>query len=418
MKARSLSCVLSLVLLCTVLGCKTTREQKPVTADVEEQGLYVSAPEPSKPSGRKGLFGSLFGRREPVVATEEGVFANTPEAWKLLGLRRLWGIDALGGDVAIQNLWIIDRYLFLENEQHYFYVYDRDTGEYVFGLDIGAPITDQPTFSPDDRVLYVVAARASNTFELKFAASTGPAVDLRNLYFGTDHHRLYKVDRKTGAYTDGRTVGNAIHSTPVMSSNTVYFGCNDGTVYGVERAGKMEVCRRFKTGGPVTAGVLLEGGVLYICSQDYFVYAIPAIQPQAGKSDYLWKVSLESGTAETPASIGSRLYVKTLSRGLFALNKDSEGSTQWHVPEGKKLLCVGKKNAYVLLNGEPPRIALVDGDEGVIKEKMDASGFSCFVTDPSDATIYMVSRQGRVLALREWEGEEPSPAGDVEEAAD
>jgi len=416
MKARSLSCVLSLVLLCTVLGCKTTREQKPVTAEVEEQGLYVSAPEPS-------------GRGEPVVAPEEDVFANTPEAWKLLGLRRLWGIDALGGDVAIQNLWIIDRYLFLENEQHYFYVYDRDTGEYVFGLDIGAPITDQPTFSPEDGLLYVAAAdfcyeidlvnrRASRALELKFAASTGPAVDLRNLYFGTDHRRLYKLDRKTGAYIDGRTVGNAIHSTPVMSSNTVYFGCNDGTVYGVERAGRMEVSRRFKTGGQVTAGVLLEGGVLYICSQDYFVYAIPAIQPQAGKSDYLWKVSLESGTAETPASIGSRLYVKTLSRGLFALNKDSEGSTQWHVPEGKKLLCVGKKNAYVLLNGEPPRIALVDSDEGVIKEKMDASGFSCFVTDPSDATIYLVSRQGRLLALREWEGEEPSPAGDVEGAAD
>ena len=429
MKARSVSCVLAFVLVYAMVGCKATPEQRPVATDSQEQGLYVAAPRAEKPTGLKGMFASLFGHKETVVVEEEGVYANAPEAWKLLGLRRLWGIAPLGGEQTIQRAWLIDRYLFLENDLHYFYVYDRHTGEFVFGLNIGAPITNEPTYSAEDGMLYVVAGgfcyeidlinrRAPRTLDLVFSASTGPAVDMLALYFGTDNHRLCKVDRKSSYYTDGRSVKNAIHSTPVMGTNTVYFGCNDGTVYGVERAGKMEISRRFETGGPVTAGVLLEEGLLYVCSQDYYIYAIPAIQPQAGKSDYLWKVSLESGTAETPASIGSRLYVRTESRGLFALNKYDNGTTQWHVPEGEKLLCVGKENAYVLLKGEPPRIVLVDSEEGIMKERMDVSGFSCFVTNPVDATIYLVGRQGRVLALREWEGEEPSPDAEVREAED
>ncbi|MFH0965726.1 MAG: PQQ-binding-like beta-propeller repeat protein [Planctomycetota bacterium] len=387
MKANSVFLALALSILCVVGGCQAAKEKKVLTQALSE------AQSPAAPPG-------------PLLA-------NTPDAWRLLGLRRLWGVQDFEANVQIVNAWMIADYLFLENSKHFFYVFNRHTGEYVFGLDVGTSVTHDPTYFAPDNILYLVAGascyeielsnrRVPRTLHLAFAAATGPAVDLLKLYFGSDNNRLAVMDRKGGFYMDGRTVGNAIHSTPVLGDNTVFFGSNDGKVYGVSRS-DLEVVRSFQTGAPVTADVVVENNMVYACSQDYFVYCIPTVQPVTGKGDFLWKVSLESAIARSPVNIANRLYVKTVSNGLFALNKEEEGKTVWHIPSGQQFLCVGKKSAYVLMDCRPCVITLVDNETGALKERIDVTGYEFFATNPLDATLYLVSARGGVLALREWE---------------
>jgi len=381
MKAEVVFLALALSILCVLGGCQAAHKEKPAAGGVAEEAA------------------------SPVLA-------NTPETWRLLGLQRLWGVQDFDENVEILRAWMIADYLFLENSRHFFYVFNRHTGEYVFGLDVGAPVTHDPSYFAPDDVLYIVAGascyevelknrRVPRTLKLTFAASTGPAVDLLKLYFGTDNKRLIVMDRKGGFYMDGRTVKNAIHSTPKLGDNSVFFGCNDGMVYGVQRS-DLGVARKFQTGAPVTADVIVENNMVYACSQDYFVYCIPTVQPVTGKGDFIWKVSLESAIEESPVNIAGRLYVKTVSNGLFALDKE-EGKTVWHLAHGERLLCVGKKSAYALMDGRPSVIALVDNDTGALKERIDVSGYEFFATNPVDATLYLVNSRGGVLALREWD---------------
>ena len=144
--------------------------------------------------------------------------------------------------------------------------------------------------------------------------------------------------------------------------------------------------------------------VIYAVSHDYNVYALTEVQPSSKAANFLWKVSLESVIADSPVSIGERLYVNTVSKGLFAMEK-ADGSILWNVPQGQRVLAAGKKNVYVLMRGHRPRIGLVDFETGELKELIDARGHVLFTTNTVEPTLYMADRRGGVLALREWDAE-------------
>jgi len=372
--------------LCVAVGCKA---QKPATKD----GLWDTS--------------------------KMNVLKNNESTWKLLGLERLWGVAGEGS--APRNVWIVKDYLIIEAANSLLGFFNRQSGVYLFALDIGSPVVGHPVpWEVSERageahdLLYIVATgtlfeirmdsqSVERQLDLKFAAATAPTMDFQNLYFGSDNNRLCVVNRRLWYYSAGRRVGAPIHSTPVMGDNAVLFGCQDGNVYGVTRE-SMDITRTFQTNGPVSADLVLENHVIYAVSHDYNVYALTEVQPSSKAANFLWKVSLESVIADSPVSIGERLYVNTVSKGLFAMEK-ADGSILWNVPQGQRVLAVGKKNVYVLMRGHRPSIGLVDFETGELKELIDARGYELFTTNTAEPTLYMVDRGGGVLALREWDAE-------------
>ena len=165
------------------------------------------------------------------------------------------------------------------------------------------------------------------------------------IFIGSDKGRLCVIDRKQWYYSAGRTVGGAIHSELTLGDNAVYFGADDGCVYGVQRSDQ-NIVRRFQTEAPVTAGVILDGQLMYVASQDFNVYCIPQIAKTEKADAFEWKYSLESIIRETPVFKDDRLYVKTVSKGLFALRKEN-GEQLWNLPDGEKILAFGRNNIYV-----------------------------------------------------------------------
>lgn len=346
------------------------------------------------------------------------VLPNTESSWNLLGLKRMWAARA--SDARVKNAWIVDRFLIVETSEHVLDVFDRRAGRFLFPLEVGRPVVGRPVFVVDKEhverpieLLYVIATSklyevrlesqsVERVLDLRFPPSTSPAVGFLRIFIGSDSGRLCVIDRREWYYSTGRSVGSAIHSELAMGDNAVFFGANDGIVYGVQRSGQ-EIVRRFQTDAPVTAGVIREDHTLYVASQDFNVYAIPEVQPAAKRAAFKWKVSLESIITDTPVSEGDRLYVKTVSKGMFVLNK-ADGEHVWALPDGEQILAFGKKNAYVLLSGKRPRIAVVDLETGEKKEELDVSGYRLFVTNTEDAVLYLLDQHGGMLALAEREG--------------
>ena len=64
-----------------------------------------------------------------------------------------------------------------------------------------------------------------------------------------------------------------VRSSIAIAGRHVYFGCDDGNVYAVERLWG-EKAWELKTGGPVASSPWVADGVLYIGSEDSGIYAL------------------------------------------------------------------------------------------------------------------------------------------------
>jgi outer membrane protein assembly factor BamB len=163
---------------------------------------------------------------------------------------------------------------------------------------IGSVVESRPTvvngtvyFGAADGVVYAVSSAASGPY-LKWSHQTvgggpnpiksSPAIVGDTLYIGAGD-RLYAFDingPQNNLQKWTFQVGGPIASSPAVDRSfwgnvTVYFGSNDHFVYAVD-ANKQILKWKFQTGNSVTSSPYVEGGLVYVGSSDWNVYALYA----------------------------------------------------------------------------------------------------------------------------------------------
>jgi outer membrane protein assembly factor BamB len=83
------------------------------------------------------------------------------------------------------------------------------------------------------------------------------------------------MDRRKGTAKWKYPAGQPVNTSPVLGNGLIFFGCDDGAVYGINaQTGKLHW--RFKTGAKVVGSPVYHEGVVYIGSCDGKVYALDA----------------------------------------------------------------------------------------------------------------------------------------------
>ncbi len=85
---------------------------------------------------------------------------------------------------------------------------------------------------------------------------------------------------------------------------------------------------QFKTFGHVVSSPVAANGMVYIGSDDHFVYAIDALKGTAA-----WKFGTDAAVRSTPAVAGGSVFVLSLDGNLYALDARS-GKLQWKFATG------------------------------------------------------------------------------------
>jgi len=155
---------------------------------------------------------------------------------------------------------------------------------------------------------------------IKWAFNTGgavhssPAVAYDTVYFGSSDFNFYAVDAATGAKRWEFKTGSWVESSPAVVNGVVYFGSNDGNFYALD-AHTGQKLWSFKTAYPVMSSPAVADGKVYFGSDDYFVYALDA---ETGEE--IWNFKTNGLVKSPPIVANGILYTGGGSDYLFALN--------------------------------------------------------------------------------------------------
>lgn len=152
-------------------------------------------------------------------------------------------------------------------------------------------------------------------------------------------------------------------SSPAADETCVYFGSSDSCIYALDK-NKGKLRWKFKTGGPIHAGVTCAQGIVLAGSWDTYVYALDAA---TGKQ--LWKFKTKEDTVyhhvlegiqAQPVIAGNTVYIGARDARLYALDLRS-GDKQWEYSAGDAWIVgaavvanghvyVGTSDSYLMLD--------------------------------------------------------------------
>ncbi|MBC9932026.1 PQQ-binding-like beta-propeller repeat protein [Chitinophaga qingshengii] len=151
-------------------------------------------------------------------------------------------------------------------------------------------------------------------------------------------------------------------SAPAADEAAVYFGSSDSCVYALDKSsGKLRW--KFKTGGPIHAGVACRQGIVLAGSWDTYVYALDAA---SGKMLWRFKTGEDpdshvlEGIQARPVVAGNTVYIGARDARLYALDLHT-GNKQWEYSAGVAWIVgaavvanghvyVGTSDSYLMLD--------------------------------------------------------------------
>ena len=158
------------------------------------------------------------------------------------------------------------------------------------------------------------------------------------VFFVCDNGFLFKLDRETGKELWRYDIGDAqvarntqivnvygydFHAPrPALADGVVYAGSGDGSLHAVDAASGKRVWR-FAGQGKVRSNPLVHGRLVVFGTLDGLLYAV-----DRGSGKAVWQQQLSLDVTGSPAMVGDRLIVGSRGSVLYALAPTS-GETLW-----------------------------------------------------------------------------------------
>ena len=246
-----------------------------------------------------------------------------------------------------------------------------------------------------------------------------------HVYFACDSGFLYKLDRRTGREIWKYDLGDAqvprvlahvavfeydYHGPrPLLDDGTVYVGSGDGALHAVDDASGMRRWRH-ATGGKVRVGAVRSGAQVVFGSLDGTLYAV-----DARTGALAWKRELRGAVTTAPIRAGDALITGTRASALYALRPDT-GETIWRdVFWGSWVESEPVVDAGTLYIGSSDlrRVSAIDPRDGRLAWRTDVFGCPWGRPALTGAKLYMgtvgtdpysVRHVGGVVALERASG--------------
>jgi outer membrane protein assembly factor BamB len=222
----------------------------------------------------------------------------------------------------------------------------------IYGPPVYWPARNRIFFGATDKRLYALDARGLFVwaFQAGDSIASRPLVISDTVIFGGEDRTIYGLDANTGALRWQVKTGGAVVSSPAqVGEATVVIGSDDGGVYALDAASGTQQWL-FTANEAIEAPLVTRQNVVYAASRDRTLYAIDGLTGQS-----LWSADTGEVLRNAPAVEEAGLYLVDDAGHLLAFDRLS-GKPLWATNE------VGYVGTPVLLGGA----LLVAGNNGDI----------------------------------------------------
>ncbi len=320
------------------------------------------------------------------------------------GFVKLWQLQLpLEAGQEVRDAYQVEDALYVATNDGHVYALHTDSGalRWMREVTTGGYRVTRPSHV-GDRVVFVTTSQVTQydrlsgepirRFNLRFPASSGNVSDGTHYYFGSLNRRFYSFDVQADFDTWKAGTNGSILSTPALFGEYLFVASDDGGVYACVAADK-----RFhwqtSTTGPNTADLVADERGVYVASRDRSLYSLNLVNGRVQ-----WRTRLSGPLLVAPVVTPETAYQFESYDGLVAINtglKDIEERVRWRLPRGLSMLTVLEAAAIVLTRDEA--ILVVDNQSGAVTAEISAPGFNLCVPRPTERSILLVSRDGRIF---------------------
>ena len=324
------------------------------------------------------------------------------------------GIVPLDGAEKLTEISIDAGLLFGQTNHANFYVFDAETGRYLWTAHLGrvtskaepASVNSFAVYVTNSNQLFALDRRSGRQMWVKRLhdnSSSATNADEAVVTVGLDSGKLVTFDTRTGEEKWNIQTNARISARPLVADRVIAFGSEDQKLYS-SRSENPKLLWRFAAGGPILAPLGSHGlRTLLLASTDKNVYAIDLFTG-LGK----WTFATGAPIKQEPLVVDNDIYVVNDEGYLSEIDAET-GQSRWTISTlGGRLLSVSGTRVY--LESHDDDLFVVDRVSGKIifdplttlqRSGINLRNYTLGPTNRLDDRLYFGTNTGLLLCLRE-----------------
>ena len=290
--------------------------------------------------------------------------------------------------------------------------YRDDSSEFVTNLwtfNMESPIHSSPAIYKD--LIYIISSQGilkavdmetgEEEWDLDLEAQTNssPIINSNRLYIGTEDG-LKAIDINSHKVVWEYDC-DSVESTPMIYNDVVYFGSDDGHLYGLNKTNGKVILNK-KLDGELKSSPIVVSDSIYIGSTNGKLYSIGT------DKDKNWEFTTGDEILSTPTYVNKSVIFGSSDGSLYCLNK-SNGDLLWKVDLNNKIISsptVDEHDNSAYIGSDEGNFTCLDIRDGTIKWSHSIGDKIQTTSALKDNLLAFGSNNGNFYVLNKYTGAE------------
>ena len=289
--------------------------------------------------------------------------------------------------------------------------YREDGSDFVTNLwtfNMESPIHSSPAIYKD--YVYVVSndgiLKAINMetgeeewdLDLMSPTNSSPIVHKNKLYVGCEDG-LKAIDINSHEIIWDYDANN-VESTPFWYNDIIYFGCDDGHLYGLNDDGKVEFNR--KLGGELKTSPIVVDDTIYIGSTNSKLYSIGTDENKN------WEFTVGDEILSSPSYVNETVIFGSSDGNIYCLD-ESDGDLVWKQDLNNKIMSsptIDEHDNSVYIGSDEGNLTCLDVRDGTVKWSYKAGDKVQSTAALKENLVAFGCNNGNLYVLNKYTGKE------------
>lgn len=287
--------------------------------------------------------------------------------------------------------------------------YRDDGSDFVTNLwtfSMGSPIHSSPAIYKDyiyivsgDGILKAIDMETGEEewdLDLEAKTNSSPIVNSNRLYIGCeDGLKAININNHEIVWDYDC---NGVESTPFFYDDVVYFGSDDGHLYGLDKDGKVVLNK--KLDGELKSSPIVVDDSIYIGSTNGKLYSVGT------DKETNWDFTTGDEVVSSPAYVNDTVIFGSSDGNIYCLN-ESDGDLNWKVDLNNKVISsptVDEHDSSVYIGSDEGNLTCLDIRDGTVKWSHSVGDKVQTTPALKDNLVVFGSNNGNLYVLNKYTG--------------